>query len=253
MIYITGDCHGDFHRFSTNIFPEQKEMSKEDFVIICGDFGLWHDNEEERYWLDWLDSKPFTTLFVDGNHENFDRLYSNEFKTVDFCGGEAQKVRDSILHLKRGNIFTLNDKKFWVFGGASSHDIADGILDRANFLSDMHFFETIKNWQRRGKQFRINHISWWEKELPSEEEMDFGRKTLEANDNNVDFIITHCCPHRIASKVSSFFRKTDILTDYLTDISMNVEFTKWFFGHLHENMNIGDKYVLLYEQIIRCV
>lgn len=41
MIYITGDCHGDYRRFSTQVFPEQKGMSKQDYVIICGDFGLW--------------------------------------------------------------------------------------------------------------------------------------------------------------------------------------------------------------------
>ena len=69
MIYVTGDTHGDFRRFSTDIFPEQKEMTKEDFVIICGDFGgIWcqEDNRKamknENYWLDWLDQKPFTTL-----------------------------------------------------------------------------------------------------------------------------------------------------------------------------------------------
>lgn len=39
MIFITGDTHGNFSRFSTKEFPEQKEMTKEDFVIICGDFG----------------------------------------------------------------------------------------------------------------------------------------------------------------------------------------------------------------------
>mgnify|MGYP003248266971 CR=1 FL=1 len=32
MIYITGDCHADFHKFSTNAFPEQKEMSRDDFL-----------------------------------------------------------------------------------------------------------------------------------------------------------------------------------------------------------------------------
>ena len=43
MIYITGDCHGNFERFNPNIFPEQNEMTKEDYVIICGDFGgVWH-------------------------------------------------------------------------------------------------------------------------------------------------------------------------------------------------------------------
>lgn len=80
MIYITGDCHREFGRFSTKNFPEQKEMTKDDFVIICGDFGgIWDkdkESKEEKYYLDWLAGKPFTTLFVDGNHENFDRLYS---------------------------------------------------------------------------------------------------------------------------------------------------------------------------------
>ena len=38
-IYITGDCHGDYRRFSTEIFPEQYTMGKSDYVIVCGDFG----------------------------------------------------------------------------------------------------------------------------------------------------------------------------------------------------------------------
>ncbi|MFR6682955.1 MAG: metallophosphoesterase [Dorea formicigenerans] len=80
MIYITGDCHRNFERFNTRNFPEQKEMTKDDYVIICGDFGgVWNKDGEskmETSVLDWLDGKAFTTLFVDGNHENFDRLYA---------------------------------------------------------------------------------------------------------------------------------------------------------------------------------
>lgn len=80
MIHITGDCHSNFERFNRRIFPEQDEMTKEDCVIICGDFGgVWNKDEEskqETMVLNWLECKPFTTLFVDGNHENFDRLYS---------------------------------------------------------------------------------------------------------------------------------------------------------------------------------
>lgn len=71
MIFITGDTHGDFTRFNTRIFPEQKEMAKNDYVIICGDFGIWEDSKWERYWLN---DKPFTTLFVTGNHSNYDLL-----------------------------------------------------------------------------------------------------------------------------------------------------------------------------------
>ena len=69
MIMVTGDCHGDFGRFKVRHFPGQEAMDRNDYIIICGDFGFWSDTPEEEYWLDWLEEKPFTTLFVDGNHE----------------------------------------------------------------------------------------------------------------------------------------------------------------------------------------
>ena len=81
MIYITGDCHGDWKRFSMDSFPEQQGMTRDDFVIVCGDFGLWNNDKTEKWWLA---EKNFTGRFVDGNHENFDRLYGDEFDIVDF-------------------------------------------------------------------------------------------------------------------------------------------------------------------------
>ena len=76
MIILTGDTHADFRRFNTKNFPIQRQMTKEDYVIICGDFGgIWDaggESKEERYWLDWFESRSYTLLFVDGNHENFD-------------------------------------------------------------------------------------------------------------------------------------------------------------------------------------
>lgn len=38
MIYITGDTHGalDIGKLNTKKFPEQKQMTKDDFVIVCG-------------------------------------------------------------------------------------------------------------------------------------------------------------------------------------------------------------------------
>ena len=80
MIFITGDCHGDYRRFRTDIFIEQKEMTKDDFVIVCGDFGLWDESGEQKYWRKWLSGKPFTTLWVDGNHENYDLLNTDVYK-----------------------------------------------------------------------------------------------------------------------------------------------------------------------------
>ena len=63
-VYITGDTHGGFQRFGSRYFPQQKNMGREDYLIVTGDFGgLWDGGPKDQYWLDWLEGKPFTTLF----------------------------------------------------------------------------------------------------------------------------------------------------------------------------------------------
>lgn len=56
MIYVTGDTHGDFTKLNRDSFPEQKGMTKDDTVIICGDFGgVWDyrgESPREKWWLD---------------------------------------------------------------------------------------------------------------------------------------------------------------------------------------------------------
>lgn len=37
MIYITGDIHGSPERLGVHSFYEQKEMTRDDIVIICGE------------------------------------------------------------------------------------------------------------------------------------------------------------------------------------------------------------------------
>lgn len=191
MIYITGDCHQDFERFNLDVFPEQKEMTKDDCVIICGDFGgVWNRNEEssrEAKLMDWLENRSFTTLFVDGNHENFDRLYA--YPIEKWHGGKVHKIRPSVIHLMRGQVFEIDGKSIFAFGGASSHDIAGGILEP----DDPDFKKKKKELDRGWYPYRINHVSWWKQELPSEEEMQEGIENLAAHDNKVDFIVTHCC------------------------------------------------------------
>lgn len=252
MIFVTGDTHANFHKFSIEAFPEQKEMSKDDFVIICGDFGIWHPDASENWWLNWLNDKPFTTLFVDGNHENFDRIYSTEFPIVDFHGGRAHQIRNSIFHLMRGEVFNLHGKTFFAFGGASSHDISDGILNESDFQSRKDFVEEIKRWNRLNKSFRVNHMSWWEQELPSLAEMDRGREALALHDYNVDYVISHCLPQVAASVLSNGFYEPDVLTSYFNSLlESGLEFNHWFCGHYHVDQKIMGKYIVLYDQIIR--
>ena len=245
MIYITGDTHSDFSRFSADEFPIQEEMTKDDYVIICGDFGgIWNyqvESEYEKYWLDWLNNKNFTTLFVDGNHENFDRLY--KYPVEEWHGGKVHKIRDSVLHLMRGEIFNIDNKKFFAFGGARSHDIQDGIVN-------LDEEERIYNLRKMGAFFRIRNYSWWDLELPTEDEMNNGLKNLKKANYKVDYIISHCCPTSLLTLIGGPSFKKDILTDYFQQISEKCEFKKWFFGHYHDYRQINSQYVLLYEDII---
>ena len=244
MIYITGDTHCDCSRFEEEKFPIQSGMTKNDYVIICGDFGgVWTFEEEssrEKEVLDWLNNKNFTTLFVDGNHENYTRLYN--YPVEEWHGGKVHKIRDSILHLMRGEIFDIDNKKIFTFGGASSHDIADGILN-------LDEEEKIYNFRKMGASFRIRDYSWWDLELPTEAEMKNGVNNLEKVNHKVDYIISHCCPTSIQTLLNPIYKK-DILTDYLQEISEKCEFKKWYFGHYHDYRQIDSQYVLLYDDIV---
>lgn len=245
MIYITGDCHGEYSRFNTKTFPEQKQMTKEDYIIICGDFGYWDESREQEYWLEWLEAKPFTTLWIDGNHENFDLLKKKEI--IEWHGGNVQAIRPSVIHLMRGQVYELEGLCIFTFGGAKSHDISGGILEK----SDPNFKRKKKELDRRRRLYRINHESWWEEELPSEEELEEGRRNLKRYDWKVDYILSHCCASSTQALFSEGRFESDRLTDYLEEIRQSCEFKKWFFGHYHENRDLNDREIMLYERVMR--
>lgn len=103
MIYITSDTHGitDWEKLNTLNFPEQKFMNPDnDYVIITGDFGgVWGD-EDDDYVQKFYNSRNFTTLFIDGNHENHDLL--DKYPVEEWHGGKVHKISERVIHLMRG-------------------------------------------------------------------------------------------------------------------------------------------------------
>lgn len=86
-----------------------------------GDFGLvWNDGKEDLYWRKWLADRNFTTLFIDGNHENFDLL--KRYEVVEWHGGKVQFINDSIIHLMRGQVYEIDRKTIFTMGGGTSID-----------------------------------------------------------------------------------------------------------------------------------
>ena len=250
MIYITGDTHGEYGRFSNRRMKKQgMELGESDYVIVCGDFGLcWSKDKTFDYNCKFFEEKKYTTLWIQGNHENYDMIA--EYPVEEWHGGKVRHiVRDKIILLERGQVFEIEGKTFFTFGGASSHDIQGGVLDR----DDIDFDDDRRKAIKSGLPFRINHESWWEQELPNEVELEEGRKNLTAYDYKVDYVITHCCAtsiQEVIDKGPGHLLKPDILTDYLQEIEGKLGYKHWFFGHYHMELDVDDKHSLLYHAIV---
>lgn len=249
MIYVTGDTHGSFDRFSRKSrFRRTARPTEDDYVIVCGDFGLlWQANAELKSNLDMMSRYPFTLLWVQGNHENYDMIA--EYPVETWHGGKVRHiVRDKVILLERGQIFSIDGKRFFTFGGASCHDVQGGILD-----PDSPDFAEKKRWaNRRHLPYRVRNISWWEQELPTEEELQEARTNLSRADYRVDYVITHCCCTHLQNEICRRFGlyntyEADILTDFFEELEARLEYKAWYFGHMHGDVRIDEKHFLMYE------
>lgn len=228
MIYITGDVHGVpglNKRLNTRQFPQQKNMTKADYVIIAGDFGMvWNLDKEDQFWLKWLHkTKPFTTLFIDGNHENFDLL--EQFPVEQWNGGSVHRMNDSVLHLMRGQVYEIEGKTFFTFGGAASHD---------------------REYRKEGK-------SWWAREMPSAEEYEHGLQELQCHNWQVDYVITHTCSRQNLDWIRQHYDTEvvpDQMHDYFQYIQEHLHYKQWWFGHFHQDVKVSDRQQLIYHNLI---
>lgn len=233
-IFITGDTHYDididklrYKNFQdkTNIDP--KTLTKNDYVIVCGDFGiLWFldsKRTQKDKMLKWYNSRPWTTLFIDGNHENFDKL--NALPEENWNGGTIHRISDSVIHLTRGQVFNIDGKTFFTMGGATSVD----------------------------KFARTPHVSWWPQELPSCKEYETALDTLEKHNWSVDYILTHCCSTTYQKELLGC---KEIIIDDLNEFFRQIEFEhdlrfkQWLFGHYHTDKKLDDKHICLYNDIL---
>ena len=230
MIYVTGDIHGyiDIRKLLKNTVTEK--MTEDDILIICGDFGLvWdykRENRKERKWLKWLNKRKWTTVFADGNHENFTRLYS--YPVQEWNGGHVHVIRPKVFHLMRGEIFSIEGNTIFVMGGARSHDRGPAVGDAEQIV---------------GKY-------WWEEEIPSEEEQRYGLENLEKHGNKVDYVITHCLPTQWQDAIKNGKFPPDPASEYLQKVYDRITYTRWYCGHYHYDIDMGSNITALFSRIV---
>lgn len=216
-IFITGDTHSDIdvYKLSSKRWKEQKKLTRNDIVIIAGDFGCpWYEGEDQtdKYWLKWHENKNYTTVFVDGNHDNHVALA--KYPESVFYGAKCHMIRPHVIHIMRGEVMNIKGHKIWCMGGAESHD----------------------------KEYRKEGVSWWPTEIPSNEEMEYGIKTFIQAEP--DIIISHDCPisaytqmehspDRTITKVNQYFENIVAVAK-----ENNIQWKNWFFGHHHTDTTV---------------
>lgn len=214
-IFLCGDTHSTIDIAKLNNFTG----TENDYLIILGDVGIAWDVLNKDL-LEWYNSKPWTTLFIEGNHDNSDLL--NTYPVEIWNGGKVHRISDKIIHLMRGQVFTIEGKTFFTMGGAASHD----------------------------KEYRIEGESWWASEMPTRAEMNEGMDNLEAVGNKVDYILSHCAPVSI-QQVLAYWYEQDSLTRYLEMVKETVDFKHHFCGHYHLDKEIGSKFTVLYDNVVK--
>lgn len=221
MIYVTGDMHGAENRLYGK---EWRKLKKGDILIVCGDFGyIWDGGRFEKEAVEYLGSRNFTVAFIDGTHENFDKI--NACRETYWKGGMVHRIHGNLLHLTRGQIFNIEGKRIFTFGGGESTD----------------------------KDIRVEQGLYWKEELPTPQEMARGAKRLDEAGLEVDYIITHEPPKLVKSAMLLREGETDRinkLNGYFEEIAMECNFKKWYFGSMHEDRDITPRYTCVFNKII---
>ncbi len=223
MIYVTGDIHGNQKLWDMTVTPF---LQPGDIVIVSGDFGIGFFDEKyrsEEMFFDHIAEQKYRVLFIDGNHENFEKL--NSYEISEWNGGHVHVIRDNLIHLMRGEVFFIEGKKMFVMGGGYSID----------------------------RTLRVESKSWWPDEMPSEAEYDRATDNLKKCGYQVNYILTHTAPNdtvtylsRIRSDIEDRYIEEARLKEFLSWIENDSTYEKWYFGHFHTDAELWkNQYVVL--------
>ena len=130
---------------------------------------------------------------------------------MDYKGGKARKIRDNVYHLMRGEVYEIDGRSFFTFGGAYSHDL----------------------------MYRTEHVNWWKNELPTKAEAQNALNNLEKHDWNVDYVISHdvYTSHPLSKKydrpLSPYGPDYVDIHSLLEQFNKKLQYKIWFCGHYH--------------------
>lgn len=219
-IFVCGDTHHDHDiaKIQPQNFTIQKDLTKDDVLIVAGDWGgIWYHDYRNGNLLDWWESRNFTTLVVDGNHENFSAI--KELRIVEKFGGKVRRVSESVFIAERGEIYTINGKKILTLGGAESID----------------------------KNYRVEGYSWWKDEEITVNDFAKTLNNLEKEDFKIDYFITHTGGREVVRNLGFTPTNSDGYVSFILDTLKGVPH---YCGHYHIDKIVNEQSRILFDDIV---
>jgi len=223
-VYITGDKHGALAPLFG--LAEKNNLCDSDVLIVAGDAGYVWDADHVHTVKTLQQIFPGTVAFVDGNHENHALLRTMPVST--WCGGNVHQIADRVIHLMRGELYSIHGNTVFTFGGARS-------VDRDNLQEG---------------------VSWWPEEEPSREETEYGHKKLFGTLSVIDYVITHESPMSARTHISRAkaidgdYLLPSVLENWYRALENQPSFKKWYFGHMHADAEIFPKLRAIHTNIV---
>lgn len=224
-IYFCGDTHLNINLNKLYAFSHKVNLDESDYIIHLGDIGIcWfpQQNAKELEILDFYNNLGCKILFIPGNHENYSRLFGDEFKEVDIgIHNDVKQISKNVFMLISGKFYTINNKTIFGIRGASS-------IDKGN---------------------RVPNISWWKQETLDIKEYE---KHLYASEcMKVDFVISHTGTKNFKSKCLGRNSYNDITEDMISNILTKLQYKAHIFGHYHFDLKyIEHKQICLFDKIL---
>lgn len=211
--YVIGDRHGNFEELI--LFAIRLHLTEDDNLIVLGDMGLcWRKDRQDldKFIYRWEKLCYFKPMlyFIDGNHENFDLLKS-------FPEG---RISEHIQWLPRGTVKEFEGKRCLCIGGADSVD----------------------------KFRRTEHLSWWEDEQITQEDID------KCPEGEYDYVFSHACPYSIFKENMIYLQDPQFIGEdfdhtsetMLDKLKNKINFKNWWFGHYHKDIELDGGFRCLY-------
>lgn len=201
-IAFAGDWHANT-RWACTMIEHAKEQGA-DCVVHLGDYGYSFTRSFLKDIQAALYRTKMTLYFVDGNHEDFDRLHA-----FPLAADGTRKVSARVFHLPRGHRFQWAGLRFLACGGGVSVD---------------------RHRRAEGK-------SWW-----PQEEITADDIARCESDGHTDVLLSHDCPAGVdipfLGKTEFHFppdaiRRSNVHRTKLLAVAAAAEPSLIFHGHYH--------------------